>query len=235
MSMNFSEFKNLLGADPLNSDPETQRARESGPEFEAAGQEAMAFEKKIQAAVAFPVDSEALVADILSFRDKPSRQVPRWLAIAAGLLMVVGITGYLWDGLVQPDTVEEFVAQHYHYDGEKLLAKAGDNVAAAEINEIMAAWDLQANPELLKRVTYIKTCFTMDGKGAHMIVQTDRGAVNLIIMPNTVVTDRKLVEFEDMQAHLIAFGGGSAAIIGNATQSVSSLDALIRASISSTI
>ena len=46
MSMNFSEFKKLLGADPRNSDPETLRARESGPEFEEAAAEAEAFEKK---------------------------------------------------------------------------------------------------------------------------------------------------------------------------------------------
>jgi hypothetical protein len=232
--MNFSEFKELLGADPLNNDPETLRARESGPEFETAAQEAEAFEQKLQSAVSVPVDTESLVADILKVPSLPSRKLPRWLAIAASLVLVAGYAGYIWDGMVQPDTVEEFVAQHYHYDGEKLLAKAGDVVTSREVNEVLASWDIQASPELLARVTYIKKCFTMDGRGAHMIVQTDKGPVNLIVMPGTSVTDRKLVEFDTMQAHLVALQGGSAAIIGSSDQAVSSLDAFIRSAISST-
>ncbi len=47
MSMNFSEFKKLIGADPLNRDSETLRARNSAPEFEAAAAEAGAFEEKL--------------------------------------------------------------------------------------------------------------------------------------------------------------------------------------------
>ena len=109
MSMNFSEFKKLLGADPLNGDPETLRARDSGPEFEAAAVEAKAFEKKLHAAVFLPVDSESLVAELLKVPYMPSRRFPRWLAVAASLVLVAGYIGYMWDGLVQPDTVEEFV------------------------------------------------------------------------------------------------------------------------------
>ena len=232
--MNFSEFKELLGADPLNSDPETLLARESGPEFEAAAQEAEAFEKKLQSSVSLPVDRESLVTDILKVPNLPSRQFPGWLAVAASLVLVAGYVGYMWDGLVQPDTVQEFVAQHYHHDGEKVLSKAGDIVAADDVSEVFASWDMQASPELLKRVSYIKKCLTMDGMGAHMIVQTDQGAVTLIVMPKTPVTDRELVEFDAMQAHLVALGGASAAIIGNSDQAVSSLDDLIRSSISTT-
>ena len=47
MSMNFSEFKKLIGADPWNRDPETMRARNSAPEFETAARDAEAFEGKL--------------------------------------------------------------------------------------------------------------------------------------------------------------------------------------------
>ena len=233
MSMNFSEFKQLMGADPLNRDPETLCARESGPEFEQAAVEAEEFERKLQAALALPVDSESLVAGILENREEPVRKAPRWLAIAASVLVVVGLGSVMVDGIVQPDTIEEYVAQHYHHDGEKLLARADSVVDAGEVSKIMASWGLQAGPELLERVTYVKRCFTMDGLGAHMIVQTDQGPVNLIVMPRTQVTDRQLVSFDNMEAHLVALGDASAAIIGTSAQSVSGIDSLIRGSISS--
>jgi hypothetical protein len=233
--MNFSEFKKLLGADPRNSDPETLRARDSGSEFEQAAIEAETFEQKLSAAIDVPVNTDSLLADILKVPTAPKRRFPVWMAAAASLVMVAGVVGYMWDGLIQPDTVEEFVAQHYHHDGEKLLDKAGAVVPTDQVNKIMAGWDLEASPELLERVTFIKKCFTMKGMGAHMIVQTDQGAVNLIVMPKTSVSDKALVSFDNMEAHLVALGSGSAAIIGRDDQSVSGIDLLIRRSITSTI
>ena len=51
MSMNFSEFKKLIGADPGNRDAEILLARQSAPEFESAAAEAEAFEEKLQVAL----------------------------------------------------------------------------------------------------------------------------------------------------------------------------------------
>ena len=100
---------------------------------------------------------------------------------------------------------------------------------------MLARYDLEAGPELLERVMNIRHCITMDGFGAHMIVQTDQGMVNLILMPKTPVKDRLLVEFGDMQAHLVALGNASAAIIGRRDQFVTGIDALVRNSISKSI
>ena len=60
MSMNFSEFKKLIGADPWNQDPETLRARNSAPEFETAAKEAEAFEEKLQSALRIQAPADLL-------------------------------------------------------------------------------------------------------------------------------------------------------------------------------
>lgn len=235
MSMNFSEFKNLMGADPLNREPETLLARNSGPEFEQAATEAEAFEQKLQAVMRFPVDAESLTGDVLAIPGKSPSRMPAWMAIAASLVLVVGVASTMMDGLIQPGTVEEYVQQHYNHDGEKLLARSDQVVSADQVQKVLAGWGLEAGPELLGRVTYIKKCFTMDGLGAHMVVQTSEGPVNLIVMPKTAVTDRELVEFDGMQAYLVALGSSSAAIIGRADQSVGNFDQLVRGAISKAI
>ena len=52
MSMDYSEYKRLLGADPRNQDPAFLRARESSPEFRDAAAEADRLESKFQQSLA---------------------------------------------------------------------------------------------------------------------------------------------------------------------------------------
>jgi hypothetical protein len=95
----------------------------------------------------------------------------------------------------------------------------------------MASWDMETSDELNLMIAYIDRCPTLEGHGAHMVVQTEKGMVSLIVMPNTTVKDRELVEFDGMQAYLVSLGDYSAAIIGTPEQAVSSMDQLVRSSI----
>ena len=88
MSMNFSEFKKLLGADPLNRDPGTLRARDSSPEFEGAAEEAENFERKLHSALAVNTPADSFLEGILDIPGSATGQVatrPRWFAIAASV------------------------------------------------------------------------------------------------------------------------------------------------------
>ena len=137
MSMNFSEFKKLLGADPLNRDPETLRARESDPEFEAAAAEAEAFEEKIRGALLVQ-PPEGLLNEIKSIGDQPVRRL-NWmpLALAASFLIAVGAAGLAWKQSRQWDSVEDYLADHYSHDGPALVAKATGAINEQEIKKIM--------------------------------------------------------------------------------------------------
>ena len=118
MSMNFSEFKKLIGADPWNRDPETLRARNSAPEFETAAAEAEAFEEKLQSALHIQPPA-GLLDDIKGVsREIESIQPARkrnWmpLALAASLLIAVGAVGMVWKQSRQWDNVEAYLSDHY--------------------------------------------------------------------------------------------------------------------------
>jgi len=93
MSMNFSEFKKLLGADPWNRDSETLRARNSAPEFEQAAADAEAFENKLQSALLVQ-PSPDLLEGIKTISQEPARQrVWMPLALAASVLIAFGAVG----------------------------------------------------------------------------------------------------------------------------------------------
>lgn len=233
MSMDFSEFRRRLGAEPLSSDDELLRARKSGPEFEQAAVEAEAFEARLERALAIPVPDNLLDDLVTISSAQPENvQTRRWMpvALAASVLIAVGAAGMVWQMNRGYSTVGEYLAAHYEYDGHKLVAKADGHVAG-NVKEILAKFEVEATDELTGMVGFIKFCPTRDGKGAHMVLNTEQGPVTVIFMPTETVTDGESLAFGDMQARLIALQSGSAAVIASGRQDVSRYFAMVRDSI----
>jgi len=229
--MNFSEFKKLIGADPLNRDSETLRARNSAPEFEDAAAEAEAFEEKLQSALLIQPPAD-LLDSIKTISQQPAKR-RNWipLALAASLLITVGAVTLVWKQSHQWESVEAYVADHYSHDGSKLVAQATDIVAQEDIDKIMAKLGATAGEQLSGRIKFIKFCPTPEGRGAHMVVSTDQGPMTIIFMPETQVADGQMLEFDQMHAMLVNLEHGSAAIIGEQGQAVENLQAMVRESL----
>jgi len=229
--MDFSEFLRRLGAEPNNQDPEFLRARRSGEEFEQAAVNAEAFERQLQRATQLPAP-EALLDQILTisseYKPAPAR---RWhhLAIAAGVLIAVGAAGFTWKLNHRWGSVDEYVMEHYRHDGADLLLHPRD-VSAQDIQEIFAEFNMTATPGLADIISVIKYCPTPDGTGIHMVLNTSEGLVTVIYMPETGVTDREHMEFDQVNALYVAMERGSAIII-SPQPDVDSLYALVQQSI----
>jgi len=229
MSMNFSEFKRLLGAEPRSGDPEFLRACQSSPEFEREAAKAQQFEDKLDRAMDIP-EPASLIEDLMTISQQPPAMTGnrRWLkfALAASLFVAVGAAGLVWKMNRGWDSVEEYLVDHYRHDGVSLLVRA-DGDTAKDVQEILSELNIHASPALAEIVGVIKYCPTPDGKGVHMILNTETGPVTVIYMPDTAVNDREMLAFDDVEAVLITLQSGSAAIIGPAAEQMSSLYALI--------
>jgi hypothetical protein len=236
MSMNFSEFIRQLGAEPRSQDPEFLRARQSSPEFLRAAQEADAFEEKLTRAMDLQLPDD-MMERILQISRNPAgadmaATIPWWrsMALAAGILVAVGVAGITWNMNRGWDSVDEYLADHYSHDGPSLVARAGEKTTK-DIQAIFALFNVEATPELAKIVSVIKYCPTPDGKGVHMVLNTSEGPVTVIYMPATEVNDHETLEFDGMQALLVSLEKGSAAIIGTGSQGISALYSVIQNSI----
>lgn len=230
MSMNFSEFKRLLGADPRSREPGFQRARHSSPEFEAAAAEADRFEARLDHAMLIPAPDDLLDELLLISRQAPAPATGRRglpMALAASLLLTAGAAGWVWNMNRGWDSVEEYLVDHYRHDGALLSAE----VSVDEVQAIFSGLNMQATPALAGIVGVIKYCPTPDGKGIHMILNTQSGPVTVIYMPGTKVIDREMVAFDNVEAILVDLQGGSAAIIGPDQQSVAGLYSFVQDSI----
>lgn len=221
MSMDFSEFLRRMGAEPRSKDPEILSARQSGPEFEQAAQAAEDFERQLDRAIDLPAPEELLSQLREISRQNPPTPVFRWrsMAIAAGLLIAVGAAGITWNMNRGWESVDQYLVEHYHHDGDKLLAKAGQGTAD-DVQAIFSTFDVKVRPELAQIISVIKYCPTPDGKGVHMVLNTEEGPVTVIYMPETDVEDHGTVEFDSMSALLVGLDKGSAALIGADSQSI---------------
>lgn len=217
MSMNISEFKSLLGADPWSRNADTRQARKSSAECEAVAREAEAFENKLQGALRIDAPVEML-DDIKGIAKRRRNWVP--LALAASLLVAVGAVVLNWKLTRQWDTVQDYLADHYAYDGASLVAEAAGEANAVEIRRVLASLSAVAKPPLAGKIRVIKLCPTPDGRGAHMVVDSGHGLVTVILMPNTRVEDGESIDFDNTHALLVNLDQGSAAIIGAAGQAL---------------
>ena len=234
MSMEFSEFRRLLGAEPRSRDPAFLQARESSPEFRAAAAEADRFEDQLERALA--VQAPADLSEILRAipRTTPSAAEPRRLwrfAMAAAVLLAVGAAGLTWRMNTGWDSVPEYVADHFRHDGPAMLSLAAERPAPVDVGPVLAKFGMTASPALAGIVTVVKTCPTPDGKGVHMVLDTERGLVTLIYMPRTAVADGEHVRFDDRDAVLVALDSGSAVIVGSESQQLAGLHSLVRESL----
>jgi hypothetical protein len=210
--MDLSEFRRRLGAEPASQDAEMRAARRAGPEFEAAAAAADRFEALLREAVDVPVPG-GLVDDLAALRAPTARR--RWpVALAAGLLLAIGAAGVTWQLRPGWDSVEDYVIAHYRHDGAGLLEQRAAT-EPARARALLAEFDLAAAPGLAGIIGVIKVCPTPDGRGIHMVLNTQRGPLTVIYMPQTPVTDGARLAFDDVEAMLIDLPAGSAAVIGH--------------------
>ena len=222
MSMNFSEFKRKIGAEPNSRDPDVLAARDAGPEFQAAANEAEQLERKLERALRVPAPA-GLLDDLQAISAAPPEHAGRrgwWpMALAASLLIAVGAAGLTWKMNRSWDSVEDYLVDHYRYDGLKMETRVNER-AAEQVAAVLADFDVRAEPALADIVSVIKYCPTPDGKGVHMVLNTETGPVTVIYMPETPVKHREVLAIDDSEAVLVELRSGSAAIIGSRGQNL---------------
>ena len=179
---------------------------------------ALAFEDRLEGALRVPVDEEALMETLLATPGKARRRFepPHWLALAASVFILAGVSGLIWVS-VQPGgtpNVADYVASHYGHDGAAVLARADEGATSEDVRAVLARLGAQASEALAGQVQFIKFCPTPDSQGAHMILATKDGPATVIFMPAVQVDAPLLLEFDGVNARVVALDKGAAAIIG---------------------
>ena len=89
-----------------------------------------------------------------------------------------------------------------------------------DLSSILASLDLQMSDEVSKLVRLVKYCPTPQGKGIHLIMETNQGLVTVLIMPDMQVQDGERFAFNDIDASFVNLpdSHAAAAIVGQSSQ-----------------
>jgi len=227
--MDFSEYRRRLAADPRARDPELQAARLCGAEFEQAAIEAEALDRRLVAALNISAPEDFL-QQLSAIPDQS--QTRRWVgAWALAASVVLTLSAAVWWQTRLPQALPDYVAQHYAHDGIRLQERAARQSDPVTADEVMAAFGVRIDGPLAGQVRLAKFCPTPDGRGAHLVLETPTGTVQLIYIPAAHAPDGSDFEFDGMHARLLALGPATAALIGAPDQSFDETEALLRSGI----
>lgn len=228
--MDLSEYRRRLASDPQTRDPELRAARLSGAEFEQAAIEAEALDRRLVAALDVTAPEDLLKELYAIPGHSYARRWTGGWALAASLLLAFG-TATVWWQTRLPKALPDYVAQHYAHDGVRLQERATRQSGPVTSDEVLAAFGVRIDGPLASQVRLAKFCPTPDGRGAHLVLDTPTGAVQLIYIPAAHTTDQSDFNFDGMHARLLALGSATAALIGAPDQSFDETEALVRSGI----
>ncbi len=186
-SLDCKRFQKIAGADlnALSHDllEHAESCRDCGHFLE----EAKGFELLLSAAIKVEVPA-ALEANLLKIADEASTgssggssRAPRFMALAASILLIVGAGFMANKMLLQPsESLEQVVLSHIESE-PKMLTLASFTSAAQVQSQLLNLGVRLTEP--LRQVSHIELCDIGDTQGVHIVMKGEKGPITLLLLP----------------------------------------------------
>jgi hypothetical protein len=238
--MNHEDFRLAAGADPLHLSAEALQHKAGCTECSGYHEQLLALEARLGAALRIPVPpapSSTVAATRTGVppvsrvqpggaaRAQPRR--PRIWQFGLAASLAIAVSALLFIGYSQQSLAH---AVAMHADGEPESFLTSTPVDPAAIARVMATTGVQLLPGG-PMVTYARNCPLRGHTVAHLVVQTPRGPVVVLVMTHeTVATQR---QFSDHGYHgvLVPTSRGSLAVLGAGDEDIDAVVAAVNARI----
>jgi hypothetical protein len=190
-----------LGADPNHASPESLAHRAQCATCDKYAQEMLRLNGVIKRALEIPV------------RASKSRNAPRmrWYAMAASLLLFVGFGGVFWFLSYIPPSLAGDVVAHLAHEPETLTASDA-RISAELLDAALKSKGMHlALP--MSDVSYVQSCSFRGDFVPHLVVQTERGAATVLLLPKETVPSAQRFEEQSYRGLLIPMAHGSMAVV----------------------
>jgi len=187
---------------------------------------------------------EALLARALRIEvpTAPARAAPvrdrrwRWVAVAAGVLLAVGVSvrwlqdyGYLPTGDLASDVVA-----HIHHEPSAVripVVSAGDAVPDPDLEAVVLAGGARLD-HLQPMVRYARLCPFRGETVAHLVVQGEAGPVTVLLLPHERVEHPVPVDEDGFVGTIAPLEiGGSIAVIGQPGEALTDIQREVAAAV----
>jgi hypothetical protein len=222
MTVNCLEFRRALGADPNHASAESLAHRAACPTCEKYAQEMLRLNGLIKRALEVPVPSQNPV--------KLPRVQPRWFAMAASVLLAIGVVGVVLSLSTPRESLASVVVAHLAHEPQAMTPMES-RVSAELLAGALSAKGLQLS-QPMDDVSYLQSCLIRNHFVPHLVVQTARGPVTVLLLTEEKVASPE--RFDDQQYHgvLMPMPRGAMAVIAMDASVVDAVADKIRSIIS---
>ncbi|MGD0503113.1 MAG: DUF3379 family protein [Steroidobacteraceae bacterium] len=228
-----SQYRRAMLANPHDPDAELAAHRDGCGECAAYTERLLRFEGKLGRALRVHPPDAVKGGVVTALRPRRSPVVRKWLALAASVLLGVGIAGTLWLAAPHTSLAADVVA---HMAGEpQAWTRTDVPVPTPELDFVLRNTHMRLRPDA-GVVSYAQSCLFRGHHVPHLVVQTDMGPVTVMVLVHESVSKPTPFDEDGYRGVLLPVAGhGSIAVLakdqsGN-LHSVESLAARVRADI----
>ncbi|MEN8207364.1 MAG: DUF3379 family protein [Pseudomonadota bacterium] len=217
--MNCLEFRRLLLIEPCSSDDDfvAHHAKCTDCRHEAAQTEQLENQLREMLSVDPPegLRDRIMLEHALEYGKSRHGIRTRWVAMAASLLLVVGLMGglgYHWaDTLFRASGLEVAVLNHVNDELDHL--HEDHNLQAADLEVLLAPFGARLKNSL-GRVNYAGRCNIRKHSGIHLVVPGQQGPVTILLMPSEYVNNQRTIRSSRFSGVIVPTPYGSMAVVG---------------------
>lgn len=207
--MNCLEFRRHVGAEPSASGAGIEAHRAECPACARYQDELRAMDSLIGRALA--VDAARIrKGDAPAEPAGATQQRPRWLALAASVVIGISVGLALWLSAPSPSLAREVIGHVAHEPG----AMSGTTlVAPAVLASVLDPYGTRLRPGF-GDVTYATRCIFEWHVVPHLVVQTPQGPVTVLLLRHRSVSERVRLAEQGYVGVVLPAPRGSIAIVG---------------------
>ena len=228
MTMDCLQFRRTAGADPQHLDAAAQAHAGACPGCAGHLRELRSLDARILAAldVPVPVPGVAAVGPSVPVAGLLDRR--RWMALAASIVGGVLVGTLLWVGGPRNSLAVDLV-EHLGHEPEALVVTERPEDAAV-LDEVLERGGIRLRPEI-GTVSYANTCVFRGRRVPHLVVQTERGPVTVMVLRHERPAGPQSFDEQGVAGRIVPAGPGSIAVLGSADADIGQVTADVLAAV----
>lgn len=213
--MNCLEFRQALLANPASLNDGLKQHLQDCPACAQFASSMSDFERQLKKSVDVEVpeglSSRILLRQRLAMQQKSNRRRGSWMAFAASLILGVVVVLGVEHQITEP-TLEQVVLHHVNDELHHL--RDNYDLDITKLNRVLS--DHGSKIEFLpgRRINYAGACRIRNHQGAHVVVDSEKGPITILLMPGEFVAARKSLKDKRFQGVIVPVKNGSMAILG---------------------
>ena len=229
--MNCLEFRRRCLAEPGNQDSEFVRHKN---ECAACAEFAVGMRhidgtlvEALRVDVPENLASRIILRQSLQKSEVPSKYKPRRYAIAASLLLTLGLAGGLHTII---STAPFHRAVMAHLDGEWDLLVQRQDVSDQKLMSVLDTVGGELKGDIGK-IRHASLCDFSEYGGAHLVLEGRKGPVVVLLLPEKHIAGSKVMSGDRSEGILVSTNNGSMAIVGDKDEALHGVERQVRAAL----